>query len=647
MNGSGSTENSREQLPAARQAIEAALNFHKAGKLREAEELCRRVLRADPVNGDALHLCGVIAHQSGDSQAAAELIGRAIVAQPANPLFFNNRGLALAAQSRFSEAEADYRRALALNPDFARAHNNLGIVLKEMGRLHEAEVCHAQALALRPDYAQAHYALGVVAQELGRPGQAEHAFRTALALKPDYPAAQNALGLVFKALGRPGDAEQCFRQALALNPELAEAHCNLGGLLRELRRTREAAASLRTAIALKPSLAQAHNNLGLVQRDMGQLQQAEQSYLESLAINPEQAETFNNLGALQQETLRLDDAQGSYRRALELNPAFDLAAVNHALLLLMRGDYGTGLPLYERRLQCLDSWNAAGYHVILPMLSRLPRWQGEEVSGSRLLVWTEQGLGDSLMMMRYLKPTRDRGFSRLTVCCEPELARLMQVVAGVDDVIAKAGPLRVQDFDCHCPMMSLPFAHGTRPGTIPAEVPYLRVPPAIARKWARNFESDDIGGARLLRIGLVWAGGRGNPGDEARSIPLSAFSELFGNERLLVVSLQKGRAAGDAPASRWNIRDWMDECQDLLETAALVEQLDLVVSIDTAVAHLAGALGKPVWLLNRLQSDWRWMLDREDSPWYPTMKIFRQTDRNSWDEVIGAMASRLRKQRGI
>ena len=266
----------------------------------------------------------------------------------------------------------------------------------------------------------------------------------------------------------------------------------------------------------------------------------------------------------------------------------------------------------------------------------MPRWHGEDGAGKALLVWTDQGFGDMLMFMRYLRLLKRRGFAKLIVQCETPLVRIVRTLSGVDEVVSREAPVPFGHFDLHCPMSSLPLAFATRLDSIPREVPYLSVPGAMTEEWARRLE-----GVGPLRVGLVWAGRREFPKDALRSIRLERFAPLFQIGGAAFVSRQKGDEAAQRTHTGWPIRDWMDECDDLLDTAALMEQLDLVIGVDTGIVHLAAALGRPTWLLNRFESEWRWMLDREDCAWYPTLRIFRQREPGAWDEVLRRVADAL------
>jgi Flp pilus assembly protein TadD len=696
-----------QRATAPPQALHSALEHFRAGRFSETERICRQVLQIDPNEADALYLLGLIAQQTRKTDAAIQLIGNAARLQPSNFFFANSLGELYSAANSPLQAENCFRRALTLSPDFAEAHNNLGNVLKYLRRPKEAEESYRRALALEPDYAgacanlgatlleskhfneaeqtfrkllalkpdsaDAHNGLGVALHELGRSAEAERGYRAALAIEPDFAEAHNNLGNALKDLGRLKEAEESYRRALALKPYYADAHGNLGlvlldlaqfeeaeqsfrrllglkpdsadahnGLgiaLHELGRNREAEQSYRQALTLQPKLTEAHVNLGNVLQDLGQVNEAELSYRRALALDPDNAAAQYNLAIWLLELGKIEEAESRTRRALALKPGDPRASLNYAWLRLLQGDYESGFQYYESRFEGGGRRNGPRVPTLQAKLGGVPRWQGENLQNKRLLVWTEQGFGDSLMMMRYLQGLKNRGVGHLTVSCDPALDRIMQTIAAVDRVLSTPEPVQLSEFDCHCPIMSLPLLFQTRLESIPAEVPYLRVPAELRSKWARKLADK-----AAPKVGLVWAGGKLLQADARRSIALQRFSPLLDVTGPVFVSLQKGEEGDQLRKSGLRMLDWIDECQDFLDTAALIEQLDLVIGVDTAVVHLTGALGKPVWLLNRFDGEWRWLLDREDSPWYPTARIFRQTKPDEWDEVIARVALALRQQ---
>lgn len=579
--------------------LEDALALHQAGRLAEAERLYRQLLAADPGHFDALHFLGVAAYQQGRHGEAVDLISRAIAINASYAPAHSNLANALESLGEVDRALASYRRALELQPNFADALINLGALHAGRGELDDARECYERALALDPNLALAH----------------------------------TNLGNVFNELGRLDEAAACHRRALLLDPRLAVAHSNLGNVLRNQGRLAEAAASYREAISLAPDFAEAHANLGNVLADEGQLDEAIEAYRRALALKPNYAEAHANLGNTLVQLGNLAAADASCREALRLKPDSPHCKFTYALLRLLEGDYAAGLPLYESRFEekALSRLYSA-LHTRAALLHGAPRWRGEDGAGRRLLVWTDQGLGDSLMMLRYLPLLKKRGFRQLVVYCEPELARLVQA----DVVVSSKEPMPVGRFDCHIPIMSLPLAFATRVDSIPSKVPYIALPEPLKRDWERKLSA-----LPRPRVGLLWAGGALYPRNRLRSIRLKRLEAVARTPGISFVSLQKGEEAYQAAETGWRIADFMHECRDLLDTAALIENLDLVIGVDSAVAHLTGALGKPMWMFNRFESEWRWLLGREDSPWYPSIRILRQPRPGDWDSVIQRAAVML------
>lgn len=530
---------------------------------------------------------------------------------------------------------------LALEPRNFDALHFLGVIAYQLGRHAQAVELISQALSLNASYAPAHSNLGNALEALGELDRALASYRQALALQPDFADALVNLGALHAARRQFEDAAACYQRGLALAPERAAVHSNLGNVFRELGRLDDAVASYRRALALEPDFAEAHGNLGNVLSDQGKPDDAIASYRRALALKPDFADAHSNLGNALVQNGQLAEAEASCRQALRLKPDSPHGKFSYALLKLLQGDYASGLPLYESRFQekALSKLYAT-LHTRSCLLQDFPRWQGEDASGRRLLVWTDQGLGDSLMMLRYLPKLKQRGVGKLMVYCEPALVRVVQAIAEVDQVISSTEPMPFGKFDCHCPILSLPLAFGTRVETLPSKVPYVFVPEALRQDWARK-----LSGVARPRIGLLWAGGALYPKNRLRSIRLERLAPVVATPGARFVSLQKGEEACQLRETGWPVLDRMDECQDLLDTAALIEQLDLVIGVDSAVTHLVGALGKPMWMMNRFESEWRWLLERDDSPWYPTLKIFRQPRPGDWDSVIQRVASALKLYR--
>ncbi len=541
----------------------------------------------------------------------------------------NNLGNASKARGDLDEAVASYRRALALRPDSAPAHNNLGVALSEQGRLDEAVASHRRALELEPGYAEAHNNLGNAFQGQERLDEATACYRRALELRPDYAPAHNNLGNASKARGDLDEAVASYRRALALRPAFVEGHNNLGVALLERGDLDEAVASCRHAVRLRPDYAAAHNNLGNIFQERGDLDEAVASHRRALELDPGCAEAHNNLGSALLKQGRLEEAMASYRHARDLRPEYAEAHMNLGMALLLAGDFEGGWAGYEWRLRTKD-------YARDP--SRQPRWDGSPLRGRTILVHAEQGLGDTIQFVRYAPMVRERG-GVVVLECQPPLMRLLADAPGIDRLLAQGGP--PPEFAVQSPLLSLPGILGTTLDTIPAPVPYLRADAARMRLWRR-----ELGDSPESRVGIVWRGNPGHRSDRRRSIPLSCLAPLAGLPGVRLVSLQKGPGAEQLDAQGWgrSVLDLGGRLEDFVDTAAVLMNLDLLIACDTAVAHLAGALGVPAWVALPSDPDWRWLLGRDDSPWYPSLRLFRQDRPGDWEAVFDRIARELPRQ---
>ncbi|WP_321900941.1 tetratricopeptide repeat protein [Paraburkholderia tropica] len=600
------------------------------GKLPAAEAVWRKLLALTPAHADAWSNLGTVLHRLGRQPEAEAAYRAALAHNPAHADAHYNLGLALHTTGRLDEAEAAYRAAVAANPQGARAHNNLGNLLRECGRLADAEEAFRQALLVQPQYPEALNNYGALLKTLGRLGEAEMVCRRAVQIRPDYVEAVINLGCVLVDLKRLPDAEQLFRQALALRPDHAEAHYNLGVVLRQLERYPEAETAYRQALRLAPTHTETLNNLGGVLVALDRLQEALAIFQEALVCNPDFALTHFNLGSTHKELGALDEAEAAYRRAFALNPAYGDAQFRLATLLIAMGRYEEGWRLYERRY---DNTGFVHYHS-RDMLDCL-HWQGEPIAGKALLLWQEDGLGDMLQFARYARLLKAQGAAHVTFACVHTLHRVLAGVEGVDMVIDHPEAVsRASQFDYWVSPLSLPMHLGTTLETTPAPTHF---PPdaALLEHWAARLDTLAPG----TRVGLVWRGNPKHHNDHHRSIPsLAALAPLWRVPGLRFVSLQKG--AGEDEALRAPLHQPIlplgSEVTDFVDTAAIIAQLDLVICVDTSTAHLAASLGKPCWImLPRRDLDWRWLYEREDSPWYPqNVRLFRQGNYETWGAVI-------------
>lgn len=524
---------------------------------------------------------------------------------------------------------------------YADARHLLGLAASRLGEA-GAEAALREAATLRPGNADFRYNLGCFLAENGRQQEAAEEFAAALSIRPHDPAALNNLGNALLALGRLVEAETAFVRALKLDRRNGAIAANLAETLNRMavvrRETGEEAAAeglLRRAVELRLDFPEGWNNLGAVLQDLGRHDEAEAAVRHALALRPGYASALGNLGNVLIDTGRLGDAVDAYEAAVAAAPDSPSAHWNLGLARLALGDYRRGFEEFEWRLKLPQ---ARGLYAD----RGAALWRGESVAGRRLLLYAEQGMGDTLQFVRYAPQLAAQG-AEVWIECQAPLARLLATLPGIAGVLPPVAERPAVDFVC--PLMSLPHRFATALESIPADVPYLRADPGLTAAWEARFS----GRPARPRVGLVWAGEprREQPDahriDRRRSLRLDDFAGLLDIEGIDFVSLQKGAGAaqvvGHPLAAR--LLDWTGDIDDFADTAALVSCLDLIVSVDTSVAHLAGALAKPVWVLSRHDGCWRWLLDRDDSPWYPTLRLFRQQQPGQWAPVLARVAEAL------
>ena len=608
------------------QLLQAGLDLHQRGRMPEAEAYYRRALKLQPDQPDALHLLGVIANHDKRHAEAAELIGRAIARDSGNPLYFSNLGLALKMLERREAALAAFDRALALLPDFAEVHRNRGHTLYELGRVDEAFASYDAALVLRPDYVDVLKLYAVALRKERMLDRSLVCYDRLIVATPDDADILNDRGNLLVDLKRFGEALACYDRALALMPNYVNAMSNRGLVLRLMNRFDEAIAVLTRALELSPDRAEVHNIHGNALQGMKRFDAALAAYDKAIALKPDYAEAFNNRGNALEYLMRFDDAIASFQQAIALKPDYADAHWNEAILRLLIGDFENGWLKSEWRWKC----------PALGLVDRgftQPLWLGDEsLAGKTILLHSDQGLGDTIHFCRYVPMVAALG-ARIILLVQSPLVALLSGLEGVALCISSTDD--VPAFDLHCSLSSLPLAFKTRMETIPSRTPYLRAPDVSVSTFAAEQGSE-------LRVGLVWSGNPNHGNDLNRSVPLPTMASLF-NLPATFVPLQTEMRPGDKEwlAQQDNVLNLTDTFKSFADTAAVVSQLDLVITVDTSVAHLAGALGRPVWILLPYSPDWRWLLGRDDSPWYPTARLFRQTDLREWDEVIARVRVEL------
>jgi tetratricopeptide (TPR) repeat protein len=595
------------------------------GKKRLAKESYLRAIKCDSNFADAYYNVGNFYREEKKYADAVASYRRAIELSPLQADVHNSLGAVLVDMEQLDEAKGAFLRALELDPSYAEAHFNLGNELAKEGEHARAIAYLDKATVLRPEYTKAHHGLGVSKQALGDFAGAVTAYRCALALTPEDMNAHNNLGTAFAGMGRPEEAVKVFKRVLELDPSCAEGYFNLGSALSQSGETARAIEYLHTAADMKPDSAQTYQNLGVAQQALGNLAEATIAYRQALACLPGDIDILGNLAAV----LALqDDAEGIalFEELIEERPDSAHIHWNFSIALLLRGDYARGWREYEWR--CL--WDK------FPSPKRefeQPRWNGEPLEGASILLHYEQGFGDSLQFVRYAPLVAQRG-GRVILEVQDGLRQLLQGVEGVTECIGQSD--QPPEFSCYCPLMSLPAIFGTTTATIPPITP-------LQYGDDGGDLSSGVEEGEGLRVGLVWAGNPQHMQDRLRSMSLRHFLPLMEVDSVSFVSLQKGPAAAQINEGHlpFTLPDVLANVRDFSETAAVLAGLDLVITVDTAVAHLAGTMGKPVWILVADPPDWRWGLQGETTPWYPTVRIFRQSFAGGWEELMKRVASEL------
>lgn len=591
------------KLDDADRLFATAIAKHQSGDLAGAVPLYRRVVQLCPEAAAPLINLGFAWQGQGRIDLAIDAHNRALCLEPDNAAAWASRGGALMATGRADTAILSFGRSVRLDPFGVEALNNLGNALVAQGRPELAKSVLRRAVILGPDNPQPYNNLGAVLVETGAIDEALVACARALALHPDNPEGENNLGNALMELGRTEEAMAAFRRALALHPAFPEACTNLSGALIDRGACRDAALACRRAIIVQPDDAKAYNNLGNALRGAGALAEAARAFHQALLLAPEDAEIHYNASAV----------------------------------LLKQGRLREGWAEFEWRKHTERS---SFRNAPLPG----PEWNGGPLDGRTLLLYAEQGYGDVLQFVRYVPTVAARAGGTVVLRVYPPLVRLLADLPGGAAVVSSEDPLPA--YDCHLPLMSLPERLGTVLETIPAAVPYLAATPLAVQRWR-----DRLAGFPGCKVGIAWAGDprtreRGaHLMDQRRSLPLAAFGDVLRIPGICWVSLQKGAAADQArtPPAGTTVLDMTDEIGDFADTAALIAALDLVVSVDTSVAHLAGALGKPVWILSRFDGCWRWLEGRSDSPWYPSARLYRQAAWGDWAPVLVQLAADLRR----
>lgn len=609
----------------------------RLGNAGQGAELLRVSIDITP-SAVALNNLGLALQDLGETHQALAAFERAIRVDRAYAAAHYNHGALLLALGRPNDALKSYDEAIRLQADYVAAHNNRGLALKMLDRVEEAIASFERAVQLRPNYAEAHNNLAVALCEQRRFGEALHSSERALSSREGFAEAHNNRGVALAGLERPEDALASYGQALQLRPAYADAYTNRGNALQDLGRFAEALADHDRAIRLKPDFAEAYTNRGNALQDLGRFGEALADHDRAIELKPELVQAHTNRGNALSNLGRFTEGLSSFDRAIELGPEHAEAYWSKAICKLLIGDLAEGWRLHEWR------WKNSSLRMAPRNFSQ-PLWLGNEaIAGKTLLLYAEHGLGDAIQFCRYV-PMAEKLGAKVILEVPSSLVSLTRTLRCGCAVVETGGEL--PPFDAQCPLMSLPLAFGTTLETVPADVPYLYADEEKSAYWRQRLMHSN-----KLKVGLVWSTGHDErrksvAEQKRRDIPLSAL-ECLNIDGVDFYSLQIGAAAVSElrtlESSNWGgpkIADYTGGISDFADTAALVVNLDLIITVCTSVAHLAGALGKETWVLLQRRADWRWLLDRTDSPWYPTVTLFRQPSFNDWASVVAVVRQRL------
>lgn len=647
------------------QFLQNGLAAHQAGRLDEARTAYQQALALSPKNPDALHLLGVVLGAQGEVDRGIDLIAKAVRLIPRNPSFLYNLGNLHLQRKGFAEAAKNYRLALTQNPKMADAWGNLGLAESSLNRQTEAREAWRRALALNPRHTDNWLRVAESFRDQGLLKEAEETYltaathipghvsiirnlaniyslqqrhreavdtcRKALELAPNNHEVWNNLGIVLQKLNDFQGAVAAFEQSIRLKPDYADAYINMAPALQQLGRFDEAIAASERAIALDPTQINAHTNLASVLQRLNRIDDTIAACERAIATNPTQPDTYTNLGRALLGLNRLDEAIAAFSQARKIDPSNASARKNESMARLRKGELRAGFELYESR------WEEAEFIAQKRELA-CTWWRGDQsLKGRSILLHAEQGLGDTIQFARYASILAEQGASVILEAPVP-LFELMSDLPGPAQIFRRGEPIPATDF--HCPLLSLPFAMRTDLDSVPAKIPYLRPrTPQIARWQA------ETAGLTGLKVGIVWSGNPNHKNDHNRSLPFTLFQKIFACRGASFVVLQKDIRADEQPflTACPNLHNWSADFGDFAQTAGLIQQLDLIVSVDTSIAHLAGAMGKPTWILLPFAPDWRWMGNSDRNPWYPCMKLFRQPQIGDWDTVLTQVSTELTK----
>jgi tetratricopeptide (TPR) repeat protein len=648
--------------PEAHYALGVALQ--KLGKLDEAIESFTQAIRIKPDYMEALNNRGISFQEQGKPNQAIESYKQAIKIDSGNPFGHNNMGISLQTLGKLNAAIESYQQAIMINPDYAEAHSNLGEVLQKLGKLDEAIVSAERAIKIKPDYAKAYSRLGDILLKMSKYDGAMESYKKAIKIKPDYAIVYHNMGFLLQNQGKLEAAIKNYKKAIELKPDYALAYNNIGNCFQEKGEFDKAVVNLLLSLKLKPNQAGAHYNLGITLEKQGKLDAAIENYEQTIILKPDHVEAHNNLGVSFQNKGEFDKAILSYDQAIKIKPEYAEAHCNRGTSLKMLGKFDSAIESYELAIKVNPNYaDAYNYKSLVYLLNghwktgfelhewRLKMTQGysarpareqffwdgiKSLTGKNFYIYEEQGLGDIIQFCRYLTVLERLG-AKVSFKVTKKLHALLRSLGGNVTLCVSAPSDSGIDFEA--PLMSLPHLLGTSLERTPGFGQYLFAEDTRIESWSRTLVKNS------MRIGICWQGSK-NQVDFGRSFPLELFQNLSCMPGVELVSLHKGEGEEqieNIDFALTTLNPDFDSGEGIfLDTAAVMMSCDLIITSDTAVAHLAGALGRNTWVALQHVPDWRWLLDRSNSPWYPTLTLYRQSVRGEWKTVFKKIEREVR-----
>lgn len=645
--------------------FDQAVAEHKAGRLPQAEAGYRKILAENPNHSDAIHMLGLLAHQTRNFQAAVQLIEQSLAMNPNNASAFSNLGEVKRNLGLLQDAERLCRRAIELDPNMSAAHVNASMAIHQQGRFADALPFALRAIELAPRDSTGYTAAGLNLTDMGRGPEAIRYFEESVKINPNDPGVLSTLGMLYARVEMPQQAYDSLNRAVTLAPDNPQILLNMGAMLASIERFEQSAEWLEKCLQKSPNFLLALEHLAGVRTGQKKFEEALELGKRILEINPQALDTYATMGEALMNLGRFEETIELMNKALAIraHPSV-MQSLSNAYTRMGNGE--EGLKHIEKAI-ALDPKNAVLHFnrsIILLLLGRLqeawqeyewrwqhprmvgrnrrfnvPEWKGEQLNGKRVLVHAEQGMGDTIFFGRYcMNIAKDHG-GQAVVWCQNAMVDLVKTIPGVAQVVGEAGP--VPQVDYHIPIMSLPRIYNTSVETVPGEFPYIRTNPEKSAYWKKELAAR----TSKFKVGLVWEGGAFQPENFLRSASLAEYGPLAAVPGVAFFSLQKGPAEVQSknPPAEMDFTDLAPHIKDFSDTAAILENLDLLISIDTSVIHVAAALNKPVLMFLAWSPGHMWMYKREDTPWYPTIKIFRQPAFKDWATPVSRVKAELER----